>query len=263
LISLCSKSTFLSEFFSLVRKERKGQKEECFPLLNTFRRLAATGANTLPRPSNYSIVTATGSKRSSADSDSLLCHVGLWRTSRFKFWRKYGCEHSEIGFISAVPSARILESRPPCTFSGRADNACTNLFDFFVRYVRTRGITEIAESAKLTTCTINLCRTHLPRMARATNSCTPRWLQGGRRESSLLTFAALFVSEKRDKRKVFLRFYTAAASLTQSQRRRHTRSAYVSIPTAVGGRHRLLRKRRAKTLIAARQNFSQVQSKVK
>ena len=166
-------------------------------------------------------------------------------------------------------------------------------------------------------------------MARATNSCTPRWLQGGRRESSLLTFAALFVSEKRNKRKVFLRFYTAAASLTlsrrrqhtcsayvsiplqdkvqvqptakrknqmlfslfllhiqaqkkklskrkrryrgfalcgaltQSRRRRHTRSAYVSIPTAVGGRHRLLRKRRAKTLIAARQNFSQVLSKVK
>ena len=41
----------LSEFFSLVRKERKGQKEECFPLLNSFCRLAATGANTLPRPS--------------------------------------------------------------------------------------------------------------------------------------------------------------------------------------------------------------------
>ena len=158
--------------------------------------------------------------------------------------------------------------------------------------------------------------------------------EGGRRESSLLTFAALFVSEKRDKRKVFLRFYTAAASRTLSRRRQHTcsayvsiplqdkvqvqptakrknqmlfsllllhmqaqkkklskrkrrnrdfalcgarrglrvppsrrrrptRSAYVSIPTAVGGRHRLLRKRRAKTLIAARQNFSQVLSKVK
>ena len=41
----------LSEFFSLVRKERKGQKEESIPLLNTFCRLAATSANTLPRPS--------------------------------------------------------------------------------------------------------------------------------------------------------------------------------------------------------------------
>ena len=56
-------------------------------------------------------------------------------------------------------------------------------------------------------------------MARATNSCTPReltnarsalvgvaetgqGLQGGRRESFLLTFAALFVSEKCDKHKV-------------------------------------------------------------
>ena len=41
----------LSEFFSLVRKERKGQKEESIPLLISFCRLAATGANTLPRPS--------------------------------------------------------------------------------------------------------------------------------------------------------------------------------------------------------------------
>ena len=38
----------LSEFFSLVRKERKGQKEERIPLLNTFRRLAATSANKVP-----------------------------------------------------------------------------------------------------------------------------------------------------------------------------------------------------------------------
>ena len=38
--------------------------------------------------------------------------------------------------------------RPPCTFSGRADNACTNLLGFFVHYVRTRGIAEIAESDK-------------------------------------------------------------------------------------------------------------------
>ena len=72
------------------------------PLLNTFRRLAATSANKVLRPSHYSIVTATGSKRSSADSDSLLCHVRLWRTSRLSFWRKYGCEHSEIGFVSAI-----------------------------------------------------------------------------------------------------------------------------------------------------------------
>ena len=73
------------EFFSLVRKERKGQKEESIPLLNSFCRLAATSANKVPRPSDNCLTTATGSKRPRADSDSLLCHVGLWRTSRLNF----------------------------------------------------------------------------------------------------------------------------------------------------------------------------------
>ena len=89
-------------FFSLVRKERKGQKEESIPLLNTFCRLAATGANTLPRPSNHSVATATGSKRSSADSDLLLCHIRLWQTSRFRFGCASVCEHSKIRVILAI-----------------------------------------------------------------------------------------------------------------------------------------------------------------
>ena len=160
-------------FFSLVRKERKGQKEECFPLLNSFCRLAATRANILPRPSRYSLAAATGSKRSSADSDSLLCHVGLWRTSRFRFGCASVCEHSEINVILIVPSARKLNPRPPCIYSGRADNACTNLLGFLVHFVRTRGMDEAMESAKLPTFTLPLYRTHLPRTARATNSCTP------------------------------------------------------------------------------------------
>ena len=119
------KETFLIVFFSLVRKERKGQKEECFPLLNTFCRLAATGANKMPRPSHYSITTATGSKRSSADSDSLLCHVRLWRTSRLIFWRKSGCEHSEMRFITAVPSTHRLHPRPPHLYM-RACRQCVH-----------------------------------------------------------------------------------------------------------------------------------------
>ena len=162
----------LSEFFSLVRKERKGQKEECFPLLNTFCRLAATGANKVPRPSDYSIAAATGSKRSSADSDSLLCHVRLWRTSRFRFGCGTGCEHSEIRVILIAPSAHRPNPRPPHLLCGRADNACTNLLGFFVRYVRTRGIVEIAESGKTAEFYSASCRTNLPRMAHATNSCT-------------------------------------------------------------------------------------------
>ena len=117
--------TSLSEFFSLVRKERKGQKEECFPLLISFCRLAATRANTLPRPSRYSLTTATGSKRSSADSDLLLCHVGLWRTSRLIFWRRSGCEHSEIKVILIVSSAHGLQPRPPLFFQ-RACRQCVH-----------------------------------------------------------------------------------------------------------------------------------------
>mgnify|MGYP007045101153 CR=1 FL=1 len=114
-----------------------------------------SGANIASEPSRYSIATATGSKRSSADSDSLLCHVRLWRTSRLKFGCVSWCEHSEIGLILIIPSACKLHPRPPCTFSGRADNACTNLLGFFVRYVRSRGIDETVGSAKLTTCTIS------------------------------------------------------------------------------------------------------------
>ncbi len=64
-----------------------------------------------------------------------------------------------------IPSTHTLDSRPLTlsrrrrprslresvnsrTFSGRADNACTNLLGFFVRYVRTRGMVEIAGSGK-------------------------------------------------------------------------------------------------------------------
>ena len=90
----------LSEFFSLVRKERKGQKEESIPLLNTFCRLAATSANKVPRPSRYSLTMATGSKRSSADSDSLLCHVRLRRTSRLIF----GCGR---GLVCALTKSSL------------------------------------------------------------------------------------------------------------------------------------------------------------
>ena len=89
--------------------------KESFPLsLKSLPcRLAATGANKVPRPSRHSLATATGSKRSSADSDLLLCHVRLWRTSRFRFGCASGCEHSEIGFILIVPSAHRLYSRCP------------------------------------------------------------------------------------------------------------------------------------------------------
>ena len=161
------KETFPLSYFCMTKSTKSHLRGFSILLKIFFRRLAATSANTLSRPSRYSLTTATGSKRSSADSDLLLCHVRLWRTSRFKFGCVSWCEHSEIGLILIIPSAYRLNSRPPCTFSGRADNACTNLLGFFVRYVRTRGIDEAMESDKATDFCFILCRTHLPR----TTSC--------------------------------------------------------------------------------------------
>ena len=110
-------------FIALFTDEKRGKSHLrglSSLLKNPPCRLAATGANTLPRPSRYSLTAATGSKRSSADSDLLLCHVRLRRTSRFRFGCASGCEHREIGFILIVPLSHSHYSRPPCTFSGRA-----------------------------------------------------------------------------------------------------------------------------------------------
>ena len=161
-------------FFSLVRKERKGQKEERFPLLNSFCRLAATGANIASEPSHYSITTVTGSKRSSADSDLLLCHVRLRRASRFRFGCGTGCKHSEIMVILIVSSAHLPYPRPRHPFfSGRADNACTNLLDFFVRCVRTRGNMRLRRAAKPPTFALFYAARTCHALLLATNSCTP------------------------------------------------------------------------------------------
>ena len=129
-------------FFIVLLNDQKYQKSsKDFPSLENLpassrfalcKQPSPSGANKVPRPSRYSIAAATGSKRSSADSDSLLCHVWIWRTSRFRFGCASWCEHSETGLILIIPSAYILDSRPPLFFSGRADNACTNLLGFLV-----------------------------------------------------------------------------------------------------------------------------------
>ena len=165
-------------FIALFTDEKRGKSHLrglSSLLRNTPCRLAATGANIASEPSNRNLTAATGSKRSSADSDSLLCHVRLWQTSRFRFGCASVCEHSEIKFalhnthvtphppLSRSPfcpclgdadRVRLRESvnspqekagENPCFrwrtgsahtrhtfFSGRADNACTNLLGFFV-----------------------------------------------------------------------------------------------------------------------------------
>ena len=98
-------------------------------------------------------------------------------------------------------------------------NACTNLLGFFVRYVRTRGMDEAMESAKLPTFALpfaaRTCHARLARLTRARRGGS----QGGRRESSLLTFAALLVTQKRDKTIVSLCIFAGeqCSTLPKSQ----------------------------------------------
>ena len=124
--SLFTKDTFPLSYFSMTKRRVQGgvatserrrrdgvyqKSSKDFPSLENLpassrfalcKQPSPSGANIASEPSRYSLAAATGSKRSSADSDSLLCHVGLWRTSRLSFWQKYGCEHGEIGFVSAI-----------------------------------------------------------------------------------------------------------------------------------------------------------------
>ena len=76
--------------------------------------------------------------------------------------------------VSATPThmLRICVNPRHPLFSGRADNACTNLLGFFVHYVRTRGSMRLQRVIKPPTFCFACCRTHSPRTARATNSCT-------------------------------------------------------------------------------------------
>ena len=121
------------------------RRHTCFayvsiPLLNTFCRLAATSANKVPRPSNCSVTTATGSKRSSADSDLLLCHARLWRTSRFRLGCMSGCEHSTMRayFDSSVSAGTGFTPATPL-YAGvqtmRARICSASSCDMFARVV--------------------------------------------------------------------------------------------------------------------------------
>ena len=84
---------------------------------------------------------------------------------RKKFWAKVRRQANGIKFILPIhcnnSSSVSVPNSPtpaPLFFSGRADNACTNLLGSLARYVRTRGIAETVESAKLPTCAIS----HVP-----------------------------------------------------------------------------------------------------
>ena len=96
------KDAFLFSYFSMTKSTKSHLRGFSILLKIFFRRLTATRASKMPRPSNYSLTMATDSNRPRADSDSLLCHVRLWRTSRFRFGCVSGCKHSEMGFILII-----------------------------------------------------------------------------------------------------------------------------------------------------------------
>ena len=94
-----------------------------------------------------------------------------------------------------VPSSPSHYSRPPCTFSGRADNACTNLLGFLVRYVRTRGSMRFRRVAKLPIFTTlpRAARTRHAWLARLTRARGRRFLRG---RQALLNDFWYFSSQK-------------------------------------------------------------------
>ena len=102
-------------------------------------------------------------------------------------------------------------------FSGRADNACTNLLGFFVRYVRTRGIAVIVEDSKTTDFYQVICRTHchawLVRLTRA------RRTRFGRRTAQvLLADFWYFSSSKSTLIKSILKYFSGHRNATPYKR---------------------------------------------
>ena len=85
--------------------------------------------------------------------------------------------------VSATPTHMLrICVNPRHTFiCGRADNACTNLLGFLVRYVRTRGIVEDVESAKIHTFVLLFAARTRHALLLAANSCTPPvvWKEDG------------------------------------------------------------------------------------
>ena len=117
---------------------------------------------------------------------------------------------------SLLSSARVLDSRPPCTFSGRADNACTNLLGFFVRYVRTRGIVEVAESGKIAD--FIFCRAARARHAWLARLTRARGVSFQREGNALFDDFWYFSSQKSTIKKSFLMILLFQSSFRLSEK---------------------------------------------
>ena len=93
------------------------------------------------------------------------------------------------------PVSAGTSTRPPCTYSGRADDACTNLLGFFVRYVRSRGSMKLRRVAKPPTFIFyRAARTRHARLVRLTRARGRCFLRG--RKALLNDFCRAFGHSK-------------------------------------------------------------------
>jgi|GEM_PF-3402948 len=111
--------------------------------------------------------------------------------------------------------------------AGRIHKAGTTLCDFWYFWSYKSTIKEKFLYAKDNTSSVSLWLTPSP---------------AGEGSLPAFSFEEEGAKEKATKKKTPKEDFALCGALTQSRRRRHTRSAYVSIPTAVGGRHRLPQK---------------------
>ena len=144
--------------------------------------------------------------------------------------------------VSATPThmLRICVNPRLAFICGRADNACTNLLGFLVRYVRTRGSMRFRRVAKLPIFTTlpRAARTCHARLVRLTRARGRRFLRG---RKALLNDFWYFWSRKSTIKEKFLYVSSRANNVRPyhagrrrrrplSRRRQHTCFAYVLIP---------------------------------
>ena len=97
---------------------------------------------------------------------------------------------------------------------------------------------EIMGSGKTTDFCFILCRTHLPRMARATNSCTPRWF-GRRTARVLLADFWYFWSHKSTIKKSFFMILLFQSSFRLSEKNEKDKKRKVLTPVSATPTHML------------------------
>ena len=122
--------------------------------------------------------------------------------------------------VSATPThmLRICVNPRPSFICGRADNACTNLLGFLVRYVRTRGSMRLRriQNYRLYCMPFAACTCHAW-LARLTRARGKRYI----REGNTLLYDFWYFSSQKSTLSILLRFF---AKNPQKQKTRLSRT---------------------------------------